>query len=107
LSPYTKEALEAQAAHWQQEAERQRRLRFNERIVGLIALGALISFNIWYTGYTQSKSDASWCAFLVPLDARYQSLETKDPDALTFARQLHELVQDRGCSPRQESPSRR
>lgn len=101
MSPYTKEALEAQAEHWRQEADRQRKARFTEAIAGLVVLGLLISFTIWYTAWNQHKSDSRWCAFMVPLDQRYQKLiepdnDPKTPapsqDAKDFAARLHGLV---------------
>jgi hypothetical protein len=97
MSPYTKEVLEAQAAHWEAEALRQKKMRILEALVGLVVLGALISFTIWYTAHVQAKGDQRWCTFMVPLDQRYQSLVTTDdpkpdPDAAEFAARLHYLV---------------
>jgi hypothetical protein len=100
MSPYTKEALEAQVQHWREEAKRQYRARIMEAIVGLVALGALISFTLWYTAWAQAQSDKRWCEFMVPLDQRYQKL-LDDPNAITnpdtkeFADRLHFLVKDR------------
>jgi ABC-type transport system involved in cytochrome bd biosynthesis fused ATPase/permease subunit len=93
VSPFTKEALEAQARHWEEEAHRQRRFRILQGIIGLVALGALISFTIWYTGYVRHKADQRWCAFMVPLDKRYQQLPPEaDPEAKEFAERLNYLV---------------
>lgn len=101
MSPYTKEALEAQVEHWKAEAERQRKARLLELILGLVVLTILISFTIWYTAWSQANADKRWCAFLVPLDQRYQKLLERTPgqpptptskDAEDFARRLHLLV---------------
>lgn len=97
MSPYTKEALEAQARHWEEEAHRQQRMRIMQAILGLVVLGMLISFTLWYTARAQAKSDARWCAFMVPLDQRYQKLENPDPDAQEFAKRLRVLVNDLNC----------
>lgn len=95
MSPYTKEALEAQVEHWKQEADRQRKARFLEGIIGLVVLGALLSFTLWYTAWTVDQSDKRWCEFMVPLDQRYQQLKTQNPEAKEFADRLHFLVKDR------------
>ena len=96
--PYTKEALEAQAKHWEEEAHRQRRFRAIEGIIGLVVLGALISFTIWYTAHAVREADRRWCAFMVPLDQRYQQLPADaPPEAKEFAGRLRELVRDLKC----------
>ena len=93
MSPFTKEALEAQAQHWEEEAIRQRRARIVQAVLALVALGFLFSFTIWYTGYVRAKADQRWCAFMVPLDQRYQQLPPDaDPEAKEFARRLNALV---------------
>jgi hypothetical protein len=97
MSPYTKEALEAQAEHWKQEAERQKKARVVEGILGLVTLGLLISFTIWYTAWVQSNSDKRWCAFMAPLDQRYQQLQSPDPEAKKFAERLNDLVRGLKC----------
>jgi hypothetical protein len=91
--------LEAQVAHWKDESERQRKARITEAIIGLVALGLLISFTIWYSAWTQANADKRWCSFLVPLDQRYQKLleptagqPPVSEDSKEFARRLHLLV---------------
>lgn len=98
MSPYTKEMLEAQVEHWKKEAERHRRFRVIEGVVGIVVLGLLISFTIWYTGHVRAEGDRRWCAFMVPLDQRYQQLPSDaDPEAKQFARRLHDLVGGLNC----------
>lgn len=97
MSPYTKEALEAQVKHWQHEAERQRRARFLESFIGLVVLGALISFTIWYTGWSQAKSDERWCDLMLPLDQRQQKIVNPTPDQAEFAARMHRLVGKLNC----------
>lgn len=97
MSPYTKETLEAQVKHWREEAERQRRARLLEMFVGLVVLGALISFTIWYTGWSQAKGDERWCDLMLPLDQRQQQIANPTADQKEFADRMHRLVGKLHC----------
>lgn len=97
MSPYTKEALEAQVTHWKHEAERQRRARLLEAILGLISLGALISFTLWYTAWSQQKADARWCELMVPLDQRQEQIKNPTPEQKEFRDSMHRLVGKLHC----------
>lgn len=97
MSPFTKEMLEAQAAHWKEEAERQRKARFTEAILGLIALGLLFSFTLWYVAYQQSVSDRRWCSLMVPLDDRNQQIARPTPEQQEFIKSIHYLRQQMHC----------
>ncbi len=91
MSPFTKEALEAQAQHWKEEAEKQRRARYLQGIIGLVALGALISFTIWYVADNQRKSDQIWCELITGLDDRYRAVQSPTPEAADFAIKIHKI----------------
>ena len=97
MSPYTKEMLEAQIKHWQREAERQRRARLLEAFIGLIVLGALISFTIWYAGWKQAQADSRWCDLIVPIDDRQQTITNPTPDQKEFADRMHTLRRKLHC----------
>lgn len=102
--PYTKEMLEAQVAHWQKEAERQRKARIAEGLVGLVVLALLISFTLWYTRYTVVESDKRWCTLMVSLDDRWQRIPNPSEDAKRFADQVHDLRRQLHCEPSLPTP---
>lgn len=97
MSPYTKEALEAQAQHWKKEAERQRRARFLEALFGLVVLGGLISFTLWYVAHTQSVSDQRWCDLMTSIDKRNQALKSPSADQQEFINKIHDLTVKLHC----------
>lgn len=74
-----------------QEARKQRRGRLTERIVYLVGLGLAIVFTVMYVSWTQRTADERWCGLMTGLDDRYQKLQSPDPDAQAFARQVHEI----------------
>jgi hypothetical protein len=104
VSPYTKEALEAQVDHWRKEAERHRKARFAEALIGLVALGLLISFTLWYTAWSQAQSDARWCELIAPLDDRQQKIPNPTPEQKDFAGKMHVLRVKLHCPPTRPSP---
>ncbi len=62
-------------------------------IINLMVVGALISFTVWYV----AQNDRRWCDLMQPLDKRYQALQTKDPAAIEFREDLHDLVGTLNC----------
>jgi len=78
--------------------ENTRNRRIAQATVALIGVAILISFTIWYTSYSQRQDDLRWCALMVGLDNRYQSLPPdSDPAALDFATKIHDLRRSLHC----------
>lgn len=82
------------------EFETKRNKRILQAIMGLVGVLIVVTFNFWYTAYSNEQDDQKWCALMVSLDDRYQELpSTADADARLFAAQVHVLRQDLHCSP--------
>jgi hypothetical protein len=64
----------------------------------LAAFAALVTFSILYTNHVQRVSDRRWCELIPSLDDRYQSLDTKDPDAIRFRDQVHRINESLPCT---------
>lgn len=77
--------------------ERRRNRRVAQALIALGAVGALVSFNIWYTADAIRRSDARWCELMTGLDARYQAIENPSPDAVKFRDQVHRFTQGLPC----------
>jgi hypothetical protein len=71
--------------------------RVTQALVALIIVGALISFNIWYTANQIRESDRRWCELIPSLDDRYQRLKTADPEAIKFRDQVHRIRSGLPC----------
>jgi hypothetical protein len=68
-------------------------------IVLLVAVGMLLSFNIWYTKNAIHKSNQLWCSLIVGLDDNYRAAP---PDTLpertrVFAAQIHDIREGLDC----------
>lgn len=68
-----------------------------QAVCALVVLGALVSFNIWYTARGQSVADRRWCDMIVSMDDRYRKLADPAPEAIDLQRSLSVLRADLGC----------
>ena len=81
----------------QQEALRKDRSLLTVTLIMLVSFIAVTSFNILYTNYINAKTNRNWCELMVGLDNRQQRIKTKDPDALKFIKDVHDLRRKLDC----------
>jgi hypothetical protein len=67
-------------------------------VLALIAVGLLVSFNIWYTAQAIHTADARWCELISGLDDRWRAIPNPAPEAAKLAVTLSKLRQDLECS---------
>jgi hypothetical protein len=83
-----------------QEYEEERNKRIMQAVMGLVAMILLVSFNLWYTSYSQAKADSRWCELVGGLDDRYQRLSAQqkaDPEVAKFIRTMGRLRSELHC----------
>lgn len=81
------------------DIQRQRNTRILQAVLALVGVLIVVSFNFWFTIYSQDQNNQKWCKLMVTLDDRNQRLPPNpDPDAQLFAAQVHDLRQGLKCS---------